>query len=38
MINEIAGHGSEDEDKVTDDYTEPYELPILKRLLRRFLH
>ena len=37
MINEIAGHGSEDEDKMTDDYTEPYELPILKRLLRRFL-
>ena len=35
MVNEIAGHGSEDEDKMTDNYTEPYELHILKEAIEK---
>ncbi len=35
MINEIAGHGSEDEDKITDGYTEIYELHILKEAIEK---
>ena len=35
MINEIAGHGSEDEDKITDGYTEEYELHILKEAIEK---
>jgi integrase len=35
MINEIAGHGSEDENKITNDYTNPYELHILKEAIEK---
>lgn len=35
IINEIAGHGSEDEDKITNDYTEVYELHILKEAIEK---
>ena len=35
MINEIAGHGSDDEDKITNDYTNPYELHILKEAIEK---
>ncbi len=35
MINEIAGHGSENENKITNDYTNPYELPILKEAIEK---
>jgi hypothetical protein len=35
MINEIAGHGSENENKITNDYTNPYELHILKEAIEK---
>lgn len=35
MINEIVNHGSEDEDKITNDYTEEYELHILKKAIEK---
>ena len=35
MINEIAGHGSEDENKITNDYTSKYDLHILQEALEK---
>ena len=35
MVNEIVGHGPEDEEKITNDYTEPYELHILKEAIEK---
>ena len=35
IINEIAGHGPEDEDKISDGYTEEYELHILKEAIEK---
>lgn len=35
MINEIVGHGPEDEEKITNDYTNPYELHILKEAIEK---
>lgn len=35
MINEIAGHGAENENKITNDYTNPYELHILKEAIEK---
>ncbi|MAD40995.1 MAG: hypothetical protein CL623_01200 [Arcobacter sp.] len=35
MINEIVGHGAEDDNKITDDYTQKYELQILKEELEK---
>ena len=35
MINEIAGHGSENKNKITNDYTNPYELHILKEAIEK---
>ena len=35
MINEIAGHGSENENKITNDYTNPCELHILKEAIEK---
>jgi hypothetical protein len=35
MINEIAGHGAENENKITNDYTNPYEVHILKEAIEK---
>jgi integrase len=35
MVNEIVGHGPEDEEKITNDYTNPYELHILKEAIEK---
>jgi len=35
IINEIAGHGSEDENKITNDYTSKYDLHILHEALEK---
>ncbi len=35
MINEIAGHGPEDENKISADYTNPYELHILHEAIEK---
>lgn len=35
IINEIVGHGSEDENKITNDYTEKYDLHILHEALEQ---
>ncbi len=35
IINSIVGHGPEDDNKITDDYTEEYDLHILKEALEQ---
>lgn len=35
MVNEIVGHGPEDEEKITNNYTNSYELHILKEAIEK---
>lgn len=35
LINELTGHGANNEDKMTDNYTDRYELSILKEEIEK---
>ena len=35
MVNEIVGHGPEDEEKITNNYTNSYRLHILKKAIEK---
>ena len=35
MVNEIVGHGPEDEEKITNDYTNPYRITHFKEAIEK---